>query len=205
MVPHPFSSREITIFNGVLQLAATGADLGQLKVQDIADAAGMGKGTLYEYFRSKEEIFLGTLFFCVEQELAKLEALMDSCPDFETLSQRSLDYVAELIATRASSYQMVALTLRPSEHIAQCGPSMVGYGKRLETLMRRSLSLGQQSGVIRPDCEFAYFCYTIVSVYLTYANALFHKKGSLHPNFSFFPEETVLRRYTQDLLRGALN
>ncbi|ACB85512.1 TetR/AcrR family transcriptional regulator [Natranaerobius thermophilus] len=29
----------------------------QVKVQEIADAAGIGKGTIYEYFNSKEELF----------------------------------------------------------------------------------------------------------------------------------------------------
>ena len=28
------------------------------KIQEIADAAGIGKGTVYEYFRTKEELFL---------------------------------------------------------------------------------------------------------------------------------------------------
>ena len=62
MSDKPYTAREEKIFHGVLRLAADGAELSQLKVQDIADASGMGKGTLYDYFRSKEEIFLGTLF-----------------------------------------------------------------------------------------------------------------------------------------------
>ncbi|MDW8465069.1 MAG: TetR/AcrR family transcriptional regulator [Chloroherpetonaceae bacterium] len=45
----------------LLQAAiATFAQKGfhETKMQDIADAAGVGKGTLYEYFETKEELFL---------------------------------------------------------------------------------------------------------------------------------------------------
>ena len=76
MFDRPFSPRETSIFDGVLQLAAQGQDLRLLKVQDIATAAGMGKGTLYEYFRSKEEILLGTIFYVARQELEYLLTML---------------------------------------------------------------------------------------------------------------------------------
>ena len=44
------------IFQGVLSLAQQGVPMYEVKVQAIATAAGLGKGTLYEYFSSKEEI-----------------------------------------------------------------------------------------------------------------------------------------------------
>jgi len=37
------------------------------KMTDIALQAGIGKGTLYEYFNSKEDLFLKTFFFLFEQ------------------------------------------------------------------------------------------------------------------------------------------
>lgn len=37
------------------------------KMQDIADAAGVGKGTLYEYFETKEELFLAVYESWIEE------------------------------------------------------------------------------------------------------------------------------------------
>lgn len=51
-----YSPKEIAAFRGLLQLAAGGNCFSNIKVQDIATAAGIGKGTLYEYF-SRKKIF----------------------------------------------------------------------------------------------------------------------------------------------------
>ena len=204
MQPHSFTDREIQIFGGVLQLAAGGSDLSQLRVQEIADAAGMGKGTLYEYFRSKEEILLGTFLFCIQRELDALEAMMGSCPDFEVLCEKSLDYVSDLIETRASSYRLIALALRPGASQERCRAFAPGYCRRLQKLLQRSLELGKRSRFVRQDCEYPYFAYVISSVYLAFANALLHQKDEMPPEFSFLTGKDTLRAYTQSMLKSSL-
>lgn len=47
----------------------------QTKMTDIAEAAGIGKGTIYEYFRSKEDIFAEAynhIFLNTEHRIAKV-------------------------------------------------------------------------------------------------------------------------------------
>lgn len=46
-----YSEKEIQIFSGVLKLAGQGLDLSRITARQIADAAGMGKATIYDYFR----------------------------------------------------------------------------------------------------------------------------------------------------------
>ena len=65
------------IFEGVMRLAREGADLRLVTVQQIADAAGIGKGTLYEYFSSREEIIAATLMYAVDAELERVRAEFD--------------------------------------------------------------------------------------------------------------------------------
>lgn len=48
------------------------------KMVDIAVAAGIGKGTIYEYFRSKEDIFAEAYHLVFQGTEAKIEAVIDS-------------------------------------------------------------------------------------------------------------------------------
>ena len=49
------TEKEIAIFDGVIKLIKSGIDPYLIKVQEIAAAANVGKGTIYDYFRTKEE------------------------------------------------------------------------------------------------------------------------------------------------------
>ena len=48
--------KKAAVFRAVLHLLRQGRPLGDLKVSEIAEAAGIGKGTVYEYFPSREEL-----------------------------------------------------------------------------------------------------------------------------------------------------
>lgn len=48
--------KKLALYKAVLQLLEEDADIHTLKVQDITAKAGIGKGTAYEYFSSKEEM-----------------------------------------------------------------------------------------------------------------------------------------------------
>ena len=50
-----YDKRDQILKAGIKVVARNGLDKG--KIADIAKVAGIGKGTVYEYFRSKEEIF----------------------------------------------------------------------------------------------------------------------------------------------------
>ena len=48
--------KKTQVYLGVISLVQQGRSLNELKVSEIAEASGIGKGTCYEYFSSKEEI-----------------------------------------------------------------------------------------------------------------------------------------------------
>lgn len=55
------------VYQAVIALFAEGADLNSLTVAEIAEKAGIGKGTVYEYFRNKEEMIAGALFYQMKE------------------------------------------------------------------------------------------------------------------------------------------
>ena len=54
------------------------------KMEDIAKEAGVGKGTIYEYFESKNDLFLEMLRFSTEQFITGLENSLATGTDLES-------------------------------------------------------------------------------------------------------------------------
>ncbi len=67
--------RELILQAAVQVFAKEGVERG--KIADIAKEAGIGKGTVYEYFRSKEEILRGIEADFLQQSQAQFDALME--------------------------------------------------------------------------------------------------------------------------------
>src|ERR1700691_4709916 len=65
-------------------------------VEDVADEAGIGKGTVYLYFKSKEELYLAALARDIRVFAAKAREEMESVPTFrekiEAFLRVRLDY-----------------------------------------------------------------------------------------------------------------
>jgi TetR/AcrR family fatty acid metabolism transcriptional regulator len=68
------------------------------KIKDIADEAGVGKGTVYEYFRTKEDLFFqaGEFLFAnyIESQKLSLDAVADPKEKIRTLVSTMLENAA---------------------------------------------------------------------------------------------------------------
>ncbi len=65
--------RELIIHAAISVFARTGLERG--KIADIAKEAGIGKGTVYEYFRSKDELFEAIEEYFISQMIEPLREL----------------------------------------------------------------------------------------------------------------------------------
>jgi len=72
MTPDIRKERETALYEAALRLIAKGGNPAAMKVQQIADEAGIGKGTVYEYFASKDEILQGMALYCFDTEIARI-------------------------------------------------------------------------------------------------------------------------------------
>ena len=77
MTPDIRKERETALYEAALRLIAKGVNPAAMKVQQIADEAGIGKGTVYEYFASKDEILQGMALYCFDTEIARIAVLME--------------------------------------------------------------------------------------------------------------------------------
>ena len=136
MKPDTRKEREIALYEAALRLIASGVNPAAMKVQQIADEAGIGKGTVYEYFASKEEILHGTTL--------------------QGLEEAVLAYLQDLSGSRMGTYQVIASSVGPQN-------TPEGMDLRLTALhgvLHKTIAALQQNGEIDPSlpdhyCDFA--------------------------------------------------
>jgi AcrR family transcriptional regulator len=58
-------NKKIQIYNAIIELVEEGFVYSNMRISDIASRAGIGKGTVYEYFESKEQIFSNMVMFLI--------------------------------------------------------------------------------------------------------------------------------------------
>lgn len=102
-----YTEKEIAIFKGTLDLASGGKNMHLVTVQDIANAAGVGKGTIYDYFSSKEDIIIRTILYAICFENAKARQITEEKITFKEKMYAIYDIVLDSVTNRLSSFNMI--------------------------------------------------------------------------------------------------
>lgn len=140
------------IYEAILTLLNRGQELYQLKVSDITKEAGIGKGTAYEYFSSKEKMLAGALVYDIKQLLQSLEGLQEKETQFERKLYVMLKWIGENIRESRTYARMVMvgngtdpLSRSLQEEIFQMSADGCGYMAFLDCL----ICYGKQQGRIQ--------------------------------------------------------
>lgn len=145
------------MYRAVMELVTEGADLNAIKVSDITGRAGIGKGTAYEYFSSKEEIIVHAIVYDVMKKQEEVTAIVEGDGGFAEKMSRVLDFIENrfgenrmfcmLVRIGTGSYEISELL---KQEYGKLRLEMDGLG--LEELCDRLMEQGAREGVIRePD------------------------------------------------------
>lgn len=83
------------MFEAVSALVMEQKDIRALKVSDITAKAGIGKGTAYEYFTSKEELITHALMYEYSNKIVDLAKVVFEPKHFKERYYRILDWILE--------------------------------------------------------------------------------------------------------------
>ena len=88
----------------------------QARMSDIAEESGLSKGTLYWYFKSKNDIILGLLDHIFESELKDLQSLVEQESPFavkiEVYIDRIIDDMEHMVKWMPLAYDFISLAFR---------------------------------------------------------------------------------------------
>lgn len=127
----------------------------RVKVEDIAALAGVGKGTVYEYYRSKEDLFRAVFDEGGRLYLREMEASLNrGGPAVEKFACLVSTHMAFICQNRQRAILMAAeqRLLAPRE----LRQAFLERRSRLLSLVRETIAQGVREGSFRPvDLDFA--------------------------------------------------
>lgn len=89
------SPKVIAMYEGVYELMKEGRDPYTLKVSDITAKAGIGKGTAYEYFETKEELVGKAVFYQLATGFLRMMGKVKEAGSFREKLDSLLDDLEE--------------------------------------------------------------------------------------------------------------
>ena len=105
---HDPPQKVLALYQAVIEFINEGCDINTLKVADITGRAGIGKGTAYEYFSSKEEIISSAILYYVKVCFEKLQVISTDNRTFQQKINEVMDFIdGEMIEiTKEVAYAM---------------------------------------------------------------------------------------------------
>ena len=173
------------MYRAVVELIGEGEEIAELRVSTITGRAGIGKGTAYEYFDSKEEIVACAITYAIESSFRRLETELlekeDFCGQMEYLldeierkDDRKVCFLRFLhLLTDTSDFSDLIRQKLCMESISEgtsrrYTPTMV-FGKVLERARER--------GELRDDLPMDYMIYSLFLHLMLYMMAVTAKQG----------------------------
>ncbi len=153
------SEKEILIFNAVTKLMNEGVKLHTVKVADIAKAAGIGKGTIYDYFKSKEEILEKTLIYNMDIELSEALNQIKNLNNFKDkvykvfeIAQKSVDNyssVTILLLSNIGTYEF-------KEFLNNNAEGLDNRIKLINDTIEDIIDIGYKDGIVKKQEDKEY-------------------------------------------------
>jgi len=159
--------KAIAVYEAVLGLIRDGRDVSALTVSDIARAAGIGKGTTYDYFSSKDEIIAKSLIYGYKQLLGQI---LDEIDKAKTLKEKiqilteiavrhrhvgnAIETITEMISSSKEMKNHIRSVFE-SEHTGR-----MYLGKIIDHLIAAAVS----EGLCETDADKSYGSFVILSM-----------------------------------------
>lgn len=147
--PNPTTQKERR--EQILQAARTvfaQRGLAEARMEDIAQESGLGKGTLYLYYKTKDDLVVGLLEALFDELLVQLKGLVDvaDIPVTDRLTGYC-DAVASAMAADASllsiSYEFYAVAARRPVVRDYLRGYFANYRQVLEALLKQGIASGE--------------------------------------------------------------
>lgn len=149
------NKKVLAMYHAVWHLLEHGKEMNKIKVSDITEYAGIGKGTAYEYFRSKEELVSKALQYHKVLQVQMLSEAIREQDSFRGGLEACFDWILQTRDKRLLAIQVIRRTdgflqipdCFSQEHEEQKKSFMVMAGG----ILRDLVSLGRKEKLVRSE------------------------------------------------------
>ena len=99
--------KEIKIYLAVGELIKEGKDIGSLTISEISNRAGIGKGTVYEYFESKEDLISKAIYYLLFNSTKDVVFIIFEKISFKEKFYKILDYMWDNRVDNSTLHQVI--------------------------------------------------------------------------------------------------
>lgn len=174
-----FSSKEKAIFAGIMALIREGINPYTIKVSDIAKKADVGKGTIYDYFKSKEEAISKALLHHLGRGLEETLKAVEGKDGFRDKYYVILWILARQADENKEQCKMFSPLGELSdfyEHLADYQEYLQANDRWVKRIFEDVFEAGIREGLIRSleDEEESYREMAIIGALAAFAHSLYH-------------------------------
>ena len=163
----------IAIYHAIEELVAEGADLSSMRVSDIAVRAGIGKGTTYEYFSSKEEMVVKAMIYLMDSMIKRILFQMEKVDTFKAKFIMLLDEMEEKTKQRACIIKY--LSMISDMHLCEQMHEQLLKDTQSANpikIIRYLIDCGKEEGIIKSSFSQTYMETTMFSRVLAFVMIL---------------------------------
>lgn len=182
MENNTYTDKELAIFNGVIDLIKRGANIYLVTVSEIAKASGVGKGTIYEYFRTKEEVISKAILYNMKREVEHAIERVEQKNNFKDRYYEALEIIVENFDNKFSTINLLLSTGNFNElyeYMIDEKHLIAAYTSRIESIIDRLLLMGYEEGIITIEESQYYKRMVIISSIAGFINYINNRERYL--------------------------
>ncbi|OEF97648.1 TetR/AcrR family transcriptional regulator [Desulfuribacillus alkaliarsenatis] len=131
------------------------------KVEEIARVAGIGKGTIYEYFESKADIFKSMLLSIMQKYVEAIEGQFDTSKSSWDNIIGMVDVIFNMLESQTKIHRLIMLEHTVS--LEEFTPLILKERAKKIGIINKAIIHGQQTGEFNSDLEPTIVAEVIIS------------------------------------------
>ncbi len=168
-----YTDKQAAVFEAVLALMDEGQDMRGLTASEIAKKAGIGKGSLYNYFANKEEILAQSVLYLIDRTLHAIIEQVHRQEGFEDKFSVLLHLLSHAARRKKAALSMLVQGLGREElvkNFEQAEQLLHDYQMEMQREILLFARTGVEEGIFLPQ-EEGYTLYVFLSAFSGYLSA----------------------------------